>query len=453
MSDRQLSRAEQLAALPPELRAEVLGGPEEQAALEFSWEWWARPNQLPPASDWRTWLILAGRGFGKTRSLSEWIRAGMCGPTPLARGRWRHVALISETAADCRDVLAGDGKMPSDPSAGSGILQVHPKEFRPVYEPSKRRLTWPNGAAATLYNATEPEALRGPEHDAAGCDELCKWQYARETWDMLQFGLRGGANPQVMITTTPKPTALLKEIMSDPHTIVVRGSTMDNSSNLPPAFLDNLLKRYEGTRQGRQEIYAEILDDMPGALFKRSDIDACRVKVHQLPPLVRVVIAIDPAVSTNEGSDETGIVAAALGEDDHYYILDDVSGIYSPLEWAREAISLYRARRADRIVAEKNNGGDLIESTIRGVDPNVSYAPVWAARGKVRRAEPIASLYEQHRVHHCGAFSKLEDQLCSLTNDFDANEMGYSPDRADALVWALSYLVEGNEGAKFVIVH
>jgi phage terminase large subunit-like protein len=304
MSNREFSRAEQLNSLPPEDRAAFLGGltDDERAALEWDWSFWSRASQVAPPGEWSNWLILAGRGFGKTRAGAERVRAGMCGWTPLERGRWRHVAIIGETAADCREVLCGDGKQPSDPTAGSGILQIHPPEFRPEYFPSKPRLVWPNGAAATLYNATEPEALRGPEHDAAWCDELCKWQYARETWDMLAFGLRAGTDPRICITTTPKPTMLLKEIIKDHRTVVSHGSTFDNASNLAPQFLAAVKQKYEGSRLGRQELDAEILEDVEGALWSRPNIDANRIREIDLPPLDRIVIAIDPAVSSNENT-------------------------------------------------------------------------------------------------------------------------------------------------------
>jgi phage terminase large subunit-like protein len=446
----EMSRAEIIAALPPKQRAEVLGTAEEQRAFEFDWKSWARPSQMAPPGDWSNWLVLAGRGFGKTRCMSEWVRAGMCGDTPLTGGKWRHIALISETAADCREVVVGDGKEPCNPSAGSGILQVHPKDFLPLYESSKRRLVWPNGATATLYNGTEPEQLRGPEHAAAACDELCKWQYQQATWDMLAFGLRAGTNPQIMIATTPRPTMLLKEIIANPKTHVTRGSTLDNRSNLPEQFIATILNKYSGTRIWRQEIFAEILEDNPGALWMRSNIDANRITLAQLPPLVRIVVAIDPAVSTKEHSDETGIIAAGIDDNQHIYVLDDISGIYSPDAWAKEAISLYRHRNADRIVAERNQGGDMVESTLRGVDPNVSYSSVWASRGKFIRAEPVAACYEQNRAHHVGSFPKLEDQQCDFVADLDRKAYGASPDRVDALVWAISELLEGTGGGRKV---
>lgn len=446
----ELSRAEQDAEdfTDAELAEALLGGSvEERLKLEFDWPYWARPSQLPPTErPWDTWLILAGRGFGKTRTGAEWVRANMCGSTPLAPGRWRHIALIGETAADVRDVMVGDGKTPSDPNAGSGILQVHPKDFLPHYEPSKRRLTWPNGAAATCYNAVEPDQLRGPQHDAAWCDELCKWRYSQETWDQLEFGMRTGKNPQKLISTTPKPTALLKAIMKDPGTVVTRGSTYHNVANLAGKFLERIKRKYEGTRLGRQELDAEVLEDFEGALWKRSTIEALRVRLDEIPPLVRCVVAIDPAVSSEDNSNETGIICVGLGSDGHAYVLDDVSGVYSPNDWANEAICLYRERRADRIIGEKNQGGDLIENTLRQIDRSVSYRSVWATKGKFVRAEPVSALYEQGRVHHVGTFSQLEDQMVTFAVDYDRKGMGSSPDRMDALVWAITELmVEGDE--------
>ena len=305
-------------------------------------------------------------------------------------------------------------------------------------------MTWPNGAVASIYNGTEPDQLRGPQHDAAWCDELAKWQYAQEAWDQLQFGLRTGKNPQVCITTTPRPIQLLKQIIADPGTVVTRGSTFDNRSNLAEKFLHTIRRKYEGTRLGRQELEAELLEDLEGALWKRSQIEALRVQEHQLPPLNRIVVAIDPNASSEEDSNECGIVCAGLGDDGHAYVLDDVSGVMAPNEWARTAIRLLRERMGDRIIAETNNGGEMVENTLRMVDPSVPYSAVWASRGKVTRAEPISALYEQGRVHHVGAFPRLEDQMCAFTVDFDRRVMGYSPDRVDALVWALTELmIEG----------
>lgn len=445
-----------MASLSPQERLQLLSSLSEAEFndLEFNWSFWARRNQLPPernprAADgnWLVWLILAGRGFGKTRTGAEWVRSLMCGATPLAAGVCRHMALVGETAADVRDVMVGDGKGAGE---ASGILQVHPKDFRPHYEPSKRRLTWPNGAIATLYNATEPEQLRGPQHDGAWCDELAKWRYVAETWDQLQFGLRLGENPQILISTTPKPIKILKEIIADPTTVVTRGSTYENASNLAPKFISTLQTKYEGTRLGRQEIDAEVLEDVPGALWTRLRIDSLRVTKDHAPEMRRLVVAIDPAVSTGEDANETGIIVAGLGVDGHGYVWEDKSGHHSPPEWAAEAIAQYRNRHADRIIGETNNGGDMIEATLRVTDPAVAYKSVHASRGKVVRAEPVAALYEKGMVHHVGTFPVLEDQMCAFTTDFDRDSMGYSPDRVDALVWAITELMVGGSSVVFV---
>lgn len=450
-----LSKFEFLATLSPEQRLsfyERFNTSQKQEQLRFSWDFWGRPHQFAPAGDWSNWLILAGRGFGKTRTGAEWVRANMCGPTPLAPGRWRHIALIAETAADARDVMVGDGKAASDPKAGSGLMQIHPKDFRPNYEPSKRRLTWPNGAVASIYNGTEPDQLRGPQHDAAWCDELAKWQYAQEAWDQLQFGLRTGNNPQVCITTTPRPIQLIKRIMADSSTVVTRGSTFDNSTNLAPKFLKTILQKYEGTRLGRQELNAELLEDVEGSLWKRGLIDQLRIADYQIPPLNRIVVAIDPNASSAEESNECGIVCVGLGDNGHAYVLDDISGVFAPNEWANKAIRLHRERRGDRIIAEINNGGEMVENTLRMVDPSIPYSGVWASRGKVTRAEPISALYEQGRVHHVGPFPRLEDQMCAFTIDFDRRSMGYSPDRVDALVWALTELMIEGQGERRLLI-
>jgi phage terminase large subunit-like protein len=437
-----------LASLPkPELKQFQASLSEaEGAALEYDWEFWGRKNQLPPSGDWSVWAIIAGRGFGKTRAGAEWVRDQMCGDTPLAPGKCQHMALVGETAADVRKVMVGDGRPSGE---GSGILQIHPADFRPVYNPSLKRATWPNGAIASLYNATEPEELRGPEHGAAWCDELAKWRYAQETWDQLQFGLRVG-DPRVAITTTPRPIKLLKEILNEPGTRITTGSTYDNAANLSDKFIQKITDKYSGTRLGRQELLAEILEDVPGALWTRAGIEGLRRKPVEIPPLLRVVVAIDPGSnSQGDDPDETGIIAAGLGIDGHGYILDDLSDVMTPIEWATRAIGSYRERNADRIVAEVNNGGEMVETTLRMVDDSVSYSPVWASRGKVMRAEPISALYEKGRVHHVGAFAVLEDQMCAFTTDFDRDTAGYSPDRLDALVWALTELMIQGGGRQF----
>ncbi len=396
-------------------------------ALENSWPAVARPNQLPPPGDWwQIWLLLAGRGFGKTRTLAEWV----CDQA--AFGQVSRIALVAATAADARDVLV-EGQ--------SGILAVAPPQFRPIYEPSKRRLIWPNGAIATTFSAEEPDRLRGPQHDAAVCDELASWSHP-ETWDMLQFGLRLGRHPRCLVATTPRPTKLIRELLAREgrDVIVTRGSTYENRANLAPGFFDQVIRKYEGTRLGRQELNAELLEDTPGALWSHSIIDAARQAAGP-PDLARIVVAVDPAVTSGEDADETGIVVVGRDHQGHGYVLADASGRYQPIEWAKIAIAAYQAHHADRIVAEVNNGGEMVENTIRMVDSNVPFTAVRASRGKVTRAEPVSALYEQGRMHHVGTFAPLEDQMTNFTSDFDRRAAGYSPDRVDALVWAATELL------------
>jgi phage terminase large subunit-like protein len=418
-----------LASLPAALRNELIAAlsPAQADALLHNWAFWARPTQLPPEGTWRVWLLLAGRGFGKTRTGAELIRARvMCCSA-------RRLALVAPTAGDARDVMV-EGE--------SGILAISPPWERPRYEPSKRRLTWPNGAIATLFSADEPERLRGPQHDVAWCDELASWRYP-EAWDMLMFGLRLGTDPRVVVTTTPRPVKLLRELIADPTVVVTRGTTYENRANLAPVFLGQIVRKYQGTRLGRQELEAELLEDVPGALWNRGVIEATRARTA--PTLIRVVVAIDPAASSSDQADETGIIVAGKDEIGRAWVLADASGRYQPAEWAKTAISAYRAHNADRIVAEVNNGGDMVEATLRMIEPNAPFTAVRASRGKITRAEPIAALYEQGRVHHLGAFPQLEDQMCAFIPDAHrgsrARAAGYSPDRVDALVWALTDLL------------
>ena len=375
--------------------------------------------------------MLAGRGFGKTRTGAEYVRA------MAQSGQARHIALVGPTALDARAVMV-EGE--------SGLLSVGPPHERPEYEPSLHRLTWNNGAVATVFSADEPNRLRGPQHDLAWCDELAAWRYP-QAWDMLMFGLRlvgpGGADPRAIVTTTPRPIRLIRDLLADPKVVVTRGRTVENAKHLAPAFLDQIVRRYEGTRLGRQELDGEILDDMPGALWSHGLIDAARVTVHPdlvRPKLTRIVVAIDPAASSSETADETGIIVAGRDAEGHGYVLGDASGHYAPAEWAKAAVTAYRTHHADRIAAEVNNGGEMVEAMLRMTDPNVPFTAVHAAHGKVARAEPVAALYEQGRVHHLGAFAPLEDQMCAFSADFDRDIAGYSPDRVDALVWALTEL-------------
>jgi phage terminase large subunit-like protein len=412
----------------------------EIAELRWHWRFWARENQIAPEGTWNTWLVLAGRGFGKTRMGSEWIRENVCGDTPLAPPPggpgWKRIALVAETAADARDVMVlGD----------SGLLACHPRDFRPEWSPTNRRLTWPNGVQAWVYNATEPDQLRGPQHGAAWVDELAKFRYIRETWDQLQFGLRLGDHPQVLVTTTPQPKPLIKYLVNDPDTVVTRGSTMDNSANLAENTIRQLYDRYSGTRLGRQELEGEILGDIPGALWNRDMIDSARIK--EVPEdLERVFVAVDPAASSEEGSDENGIVVVGLARDsDGYargYVLEDGSIRGTPEQWAKQAVRLYRKWEADKIIAEKNQGGEMVSSVLRSVDRSIPIELVHASRGKIIRAEPISALYEQGRVHHVGQHPLLEDQMCEFSIDNVRNSNTGSPDRVDALVWGLTKLFD-----------
>ncbi|MDR9392599.1 MAG: terminase family protein, partial [Trueperaceae bacterium] len=377
----------------------------------------ARPNQLPPEGSWTTWLLLAGRGFGKTRTGAEFVRS------EIENNRAHRVALIAPTAADTRDVMI-EGE--------SGLLNVCPPWNRPKYEPSKRRLTWPNGAIATMYSADEPERLRGPQHDLLWADELAAWRYP-QAWDMAMLGLRLGT-PRAVVTTTPKPTKLIQALTKSDTVAITRGSTFDNRANLAPAFFEQIIQKYEGTRLGRQELYAEVLTDTPGALWTRDLIEAAHA-TSDPPELVRVVVAIDPAVTSGEESDETGIIVAGIDHDKHLHVLEDGSMRGTPSEWATKAVRLFDQYAADRVVAETNNGGDLVEATLRTVRRNLPYRKVTATRGKRMRAEPIAALYEQHKAHHHGNLSTLEDQMVTFTPDTID-----SPDRLDALVWAATEL-------------
>lgn len=378
----------------------------------------AREKQLPPPGDWRIWLILAGRGFGKTRSIVEW-GTEQARLMPGSRG-----ALVGATASDVHKVLvAGE----------SGFLEQATDGFRPIYNPSKNLLTFPNGSTAWLFSAEQPNRLRGPQHHWAVCDELAAWQYP-DAFDQLLLGLRLGDDPRVAIATTPRPTPLIKRLLNDGTVALTRGSTYENKDNLAASFITAIVNRYEGTRLGRQELNAEVLDDTPGALWTRALLEEYRVM--KMPDLKRIVIGIDPSASANEGSDETGLIAAGLGMDGHGYILEDATLVAEAEQRANAAVALFHKYQADRIVAEVNNGGDWIPFAIRVVDKTVPVKVVHASRGKHTRAEPIAGLYEQGRVHHVGYHGALEDQLCSWT--IDSKD---SPDRLDALVWALTELM------------
>lgn len=386
---------------------------------KYDWLARARPNQIAPPEPWVYWLILAGRGFGKTRTGAEQVRIWV--------RKYPYVNLIGATSDDARDIMI-EGE--------SGILAVCPRDERPKYLSQKRQLQWPNGAKSLIFTADEPERLRGKQHMKLWADEFCAWRYP-EAWDQAALGLRLGDNPQAIITTTPKPTKALKELLADKGTVATKGSTYENQANLAGTFLSKVVTKYEGTRLGRQELNAEILDDNPGALWQRSKIDALRVR--QAPAMRRIVVAIDPAATRNPNSDETGVVVCGLGTDGHGYVLADLTLRGTPEEWGRAAVYAYRLHEADRIIGETNNGGEMVEHVIRTVDKKVPFRAVHASRGKITRAEPISALYEQDRCHHVGAFPVLEDQMC----EYDPKTAKFSPDRMDALVWGFTELFEG----------
>jgi len=447
-------------------------------AMRYNWSIHARENQKWPPGDWGTFLFLAGRGSGKTRAGAEAIREGVI------KYGYSAVGLIAPTAADARDTMI-DGK------GGSSLLEVSPKSENLVYYPTKRKLVWGNGAVGNAYSAEEPERLRGPQSDLLWMDELASWRYLQETIDMATFGHRLGKLPRRIITTTPKPNPILVEMVRAavpydqyvqspgdfPNAIVItRGSTMDNAANLAPQFLEELRRKYEGTRLGRQEIYAEILDDNPNALFRQDYIDLNRVdwesgllrRGHEVEfryrmsqgadrpqkfrtVMAEVIVAVDPAMSSDKSSNETGIVVVGVDRNRHLYLLEDASGLMTPNEWGKRVVRLVDKYDADGVVAEVNQGGDLVENVIRAAEKDldhsrIMYKKVRASKGKYVRAEPVGALSEQGRIHHVDDFPKLEEQLVL----FQPSSSG-SPDRLDAYVWAAHHLVIQREKKPFII--
>lgn len=421
--------------------------PTQLETLLHSWSFRAREEQRPPDTlpgsnePWQFWLYLAGRGAGKTRSGAEWVREKV-------KSGAKFGGLIAPTAADIRKVMV---------EGSSGVLSCAWEKDEdiygqhmgiPTYEPSKsHRLTWANGAVAHCYSAEEPDRLRGPQHEYLWADELAAWKYLQEAWDMAMFGLRIGVNPQAMISTTPRPLPQIRELVRSPYTVITRSTTMANKANLAKTFINIIISKYQGTRLGRQELGGEILEEVEGALWTRAIIEACTLVDRKPPDLKRVVVAVDPATTANATSNLTGIIGAGLGVDDRGYVLADRSDRYSPDGWARQAIDLYDLLKADRIVAEGNQGGDMVRHTLQTVRPNIPVTIVHASRGKQARAEPVAALYEQNRVSHVGPFPELEDQLCTwepLSGDD-------SPDRLDAMVWAFTDLMLGVPTAPVVI--
>jgi phage terminase large subunit-like protein len=415
------SPAHLLSQLDPDQRKAILDQfqLDDLATLAHYWEFWARPSQMMPEGDWTYWLILAGRGFGKTRTGAETVR------------QWARdcdlVNLIGATADDIRDIMV-EGE--------SGVLAVCPSDERPRYVKSERKLEWPNGSVSLLFSAQEPDRLRGKQHKKIWADEMASWPYA-EAWDQAKFGLRLGERPQAIITTTPRPVKHITDLMNDQHCVTTRGTSYDNRENLAPTFFDEIVNRYQGTRLGRQELMAEILTDVPGALWSRDMIS--HLPRSSLPMLSRIVVAIDPPASSHENSNECGIVACGQEGDKAAYVLADRSGIMKPSEWAQRAVHLYKELQADCIVAEVNQGGEMVTEVLRAVDHTIHVKPVRASRGKYLRAEPIAALYARGLVQHSEFFEQLEDQMCNYTVDLDRKESG-SPDRLDALVWAMTEL-------------
>ncbi|MEO1289639.1 MAG: terminase family protein [Chloroflexota bacterium] len=452
-SAHELSIAQTMALASPEKREHFLASLSEDDAkwLEYDWQFWSRPKQrVPDLGLWNIWLIMAGRGFGKTRTGAETVRY------LVMDGGYRWINIVGRTAADVRDVMI-EGE--------SGLLSVFPDWEKPHYEPSKRRVTFANGAIANTYSADEPDQMRGPQSDLVWGDEVAAWRYM-DAWDQIEFGNRLGMRPIMILTTTPRPNKLMRTLIDDSipvedyletgdmkgkAVIVTRGSTYENVANVAPKFLQRIRKKYEGTRLGRQEISAELLLDTPGALWRLRLIEKYRVIQH--PFLKRIVVAIDPPAKDNSDGNgaEAGIVVAGIDEDDHGYLLEDASMAGSPAEWAKQALAMYNKYKADCVIAEVNNGGDMVEHTVMSVvdkgQDKPNFKQVRATRGKQLRAEPISALYEKGRVHHVGAFKELEDQQTTWVPGQK------SPDRLDAAVWALTELMITNDDDDWASVY
>jgi phage terminase large subunit-like protein len=438
MRPEMLSGADWIASEDAAVReaflTELEAEPGALLALPYLFEFWAHPHQLPPEGDWRSWVILGGRGAGKTRAGAEWVRSMVEGARPLDSGRSRRMALVGETLDQVREVMIfGD----------SGIMACSPPDRRPDWLATRRVLRWPNGAEAVACSAHDPESLRGPQFDGAWVDELAKWKRAQEAWDMLQFTLRLGDDPRVCVTTTPRNVGVLKALLASPSTAVTRAPTEANRAYLAASFLDEVRARYAGTRLGRQELDGDLLDAVDGALWTLEMLEGARCS--EAPEFDRIVVAVDPSAASHKRSDACGIVVAGVvtegpPQDWQAVVLEDASvqGV-SPLVWARRAITAMERWGAQALVAEVNQGGDMVEAVLRQVDPMVPVIKVHAARSKAARAEPVAALYEQGRVRHLGVFDALEDEMCQMSRS------GYqgtgSPDRLDALVWALTDLV------------
>jgi phage terminase large subunit-like protein len=408
--------------------------------VNHEWAVAARDDQLAPVvakggGRWHTWLLLGGRGSGKTRAGAEWVRAQVVGEPPLADRRSRRIALVGDTIAQVRSIMI---------EGVSGLMSIYPPDKRPKLEVSKNQLVWDNGTMAQLFGADDPDSLRGPQFDAAWCDELAKWRRPDLAWDNLQFALRLGRWPQCVITTTPRPILLLKKILDDLATAVTRSRTADNAKFLSPSFMAEMQRRYGETPIGRQELEGEIVEERMTGLWKRSHIEQARMLAR--PELVRIVVAVDPPVTSTAGSDSCGIVVAGLGVDKRAYVIADrtVQG-REPATWAKAAVAAYHDHEADAIVVETNQGGDLLVQMFRSIDAMVPVKKVYASRGKYVRAEPVSILYGEGRVVHVGEFSELERQMCDFAADGLSH--GKSPDRLDALVWAITELMLATRSA------
>ncbi|ANI78674.1 MULTISPECIES: DNA-packaging protein [Sphingobium] len=434
-----ISDFERLATLPDEARERVLVGLNGAAAqaLAHDWEWLARPEQLAPAGDWRIWLMMAGRGFGKTRAGAEWVRH-------IAEGDGTaRIALVGATLGEARSVMV---------EGPSGLLAVAPWWNRPVFSPALRRLIWPNGAMAILFGAAEAESLRGPQFSHGWADEIAKWPNGEAAWDNLMMGMRLGTRPRLLATTTPRPVPLVRGLVarSGADVVVTRGRTADNVANLAEGFVAAMEQNYGATRLGRQELDGELIAEVEGALWTRDLLERCRV-VH-VPGredgealLSRVVVGVDPPASAH--GDACGIVVVGLGPDGRAYVIADASvEKATPEGWARAVAYAAALHGADRVIAEANNGGAMVESVLRAAEAALPVRLVHASRGKAARAEPVAALYEAGRVRHRGAFWALEDEMCGLVAGGGYVGPGRSPDRADALVWALTELMLGRRG-------
>lgn len=409
--------------------AKMVDNPTEEQARDLLalWDFWCRPDQREPGTDWSTWLVMAGRGFGKTRMGAEWVRK-------LARKMGdRRIALVGATMAEVRAVMV-EGE--------SGLLNIGDDKERPEFEPSLGRLHWRSGATAYLHSATEPDSLRGPQFDAAWCDEIAKWPRGMTAWSNLQFATRLGDRPRIMATTTPRRVPLVRALVARPDVAISRGKTRDNRAHLPRAFLKEIEAVYAGTRLGRQELGGELLEDVDNSLWPRKLIEEHRVP--RAPELVRIVIGVDPPSGDGSGSDACGIIAAGKGENGHYYMLDDASveGAH-PGAWARAVRNAYDRWNADRIVAETNQGGAMVDHVLQGAG-KLPVRRAWAGKGKSARAEPVAAFYERGEIHHVGGFPALEDEMAGMTIDGRYEGPNRSPDRADALVWALTELIWGS---------